>query len=87
MDTDGEKARVLRNAFVRRASATCAHAHSDAPAPVCVCARVYVSVRGGSRSTRSRESPTADGWRHSAGCYRCLRTSVAIYSPLSAASD
>ena len=35
----------------------------------------------------SRESPTADGWRHSAGCYRCLRTSLAISGCLSAASN
>lgn len=38
-------------------------------------------------SVGSRESPTADGWRHSAGCYRCLRTSLAISGCLSAASN
>lgn len=55
---------------------------------VCVTTRdcVYPSAAN-SQSTRSRESPTADGWRHSAGCYRCLRTSVAIYGRLSAATD
>jgi len=54
---------------------------------VCVTMRECVSVRSNSQSTRSRESPTADGWRHSAGCYRYLRTSVAIYGRLSAATD
>lgn len=55
---------------------------------VCVTMRecVYPSAAN-SQSTRSRESPTADGWRHSAGCYRYLRTSVAIYGRLSAATD
>lgn len=54
---------------------------------VCYDVRLCASVRDDSQSTRSRESPTADGWRHSAGCYRCLRTSVAICGCLSAAID
>lgn len=51
---------------------------------MCVC---ELRVRAGRPGrSRSRESPTADGWRHSAGCYRCLRASLAISVRLSAAS-
>ena len=31
---------------------------------------VFVGMWLAARRSRSRESPTADGWRHSAGCYR-----------------
>lgn len=85
--------RQKRERLGERCTRTQRRAHSGARASigcVCVCVCImhwYMQLCPSSRSTRSRESPTADGWRHSAGCYQCLRTSVAICNRLSAAAD